>query len=253
MSAHSSWHPHAMRHVPALSQHHAVRLASVAIISVILIAGCGTDVLLAPQGATISVAVNPNQVAAGGDTALITALVLESDGAPVEDETSVIFTVNRGGLCANGADPCADGSALSAFTATTKDGIASVRFVSGSVATTSLVTVRSGSATAATDTIAITNRAAPAGTKSVLVAKPDTVSVGRSADITAYLYGTDGAPVPDGTRLVFLSRDSLTVGRSLALTSAGFAETTVIGRSAGSWYLLVASGNYRDSVKVVVK
>lgn len=248
MTLQGEWLAHVRR---GAQRSRTVAIFGIALAGAIL-AQCNEQ-LLAPSGSKATLTVNPDQVATGGDTAVLTALILEGDGYPVDDNTVVLFTASPGGLCSATGDNCAPGSAPGIWSATTKEGIAVVRFVSGDIGTTATVSARSGGAPEVSTTITVSSRAAPNGAKAVLVADPDTIAVGASSRIRAYVYDANGTPVVDGTRVAFVARDSVRVRKGIALTDRGFAETDVTGLAAGARYVLVHSGSLRDSVQVVIQ
>jgi adhesin/invasin len=209
--------------------------------------------LVAPTGSVIQLNLNPAEVPVGGETAVITALLLEADGAPAEENTVIVFTTTRGGLCKM-EDPCTMETGKGSLTVMAESGVAAVRFVSASTAGKATIQARSGSATPASDTIDQTNRVAPAGTTGVLqVVGPDTLPGGVAARLLGYWYLDTGAPVADGTRFVFQS-DSVTVAPRIVVTAGGFAETVITPPAKpGKWMVFVSSGAYRDTITVVTK
>lgn len=216
--------------------------------------GCSDSSPLAPDGSTIELAANPTQLGVDGDTAVLTAFVYESDGRRVDNGTIVTFIASSGGFCQpestsqQGAPAGRCDSGI--VSASTRDGIAKAVYSSGSTPGDVTITARSGVITKAA-TLTLTALVAPADAKVVADAEPDTIAVGQTSRITAFLSTATG-PVQNGTRVVFSSADSAVLD-PIATTHDGFAQTTVMGRRAGALAVLIVSGTVRDSAVVIVR
>ncbi|MBK5255511.1 MAG: hypothetical protein JJE39_05715 [Vicinamibacteria bacterium] len=97
---------------------------------------CGQAILSAPIGSTIAISVNPPFIAANGDTAVVSVLVIEPAGTPVPDGTVVQFFTTLGVIQEQ---------------AKTNDGVARVNLISDTRSGTATVTVFSGSVTTSAD------------------------------------------------------------------------------------------------------
>lgn len=99
---------------------------------------CGQAILTAPVGSTLAVNINPPFIAAHGDTAVVSVLVLEPAGTPVPDNTVVQFFTTLGTIDEQGK---------------TNDGVARVNLRSDARSGTARVSVFSGPATATSEVI----------------------------------------------------------------------------------------------------
>ena len=99
---------------------------------------CGQAILTAPIGATLVVNINPPFIAAHGDTAVVSVLVLEPAGTPVPDNTVVQFFTTLGIIDEQGK---------------TNDGVARVNLRSDARSGTARVSAFSGPATATSEVI----------------------------------------------------------------------------------------------------
>ena len=104
----------------------------------LVLPGCGQAILTAPVGSTLVMTVNPPFIAAQGDNAVVSVLVLEPAGTPVPDGTVVQFFSTLGRIPEQ---------------AKTNDGVARVNFVSDTRSGTAKVSAFSGAATASADVI----------------------------------------------------------------------------------------------------
>jgi hypothetical protein len=215
----------------------------------VVLAQCDNSAL-APEGSTIDISTGSTTIAADGGQTTISALVSEPGGILVSDGTRVIFIASGGEICAS-APPglSADCGWSSIVTTTTRGGIASAT-VRGQEAGSLTVEARSGTAKVS-KTITVSSIAAPANAKVVLESEPDTITVGESAKIRAFISAADGTPVVNFTRVVF-SATSGTLTRRIVLTQEGFAETTLVGTTAGETTISLASGPASGNVKVLV-
>ena len=95
-------------------------------------ASCGQALLTAPIGATLAMSINPPFIAAQGDSAVVSVLVLEPAGTPAPDGTVVQFFTTLGSITEQGK---------------TNDGVARVTLRSDTRSGTAKVTAFSGAAT----------------------------------------------------------------------------------------------------------
>ena len=65
--------------------------AAALFIAAITPASCGQAILVAPDGSTMQMFVNPDFIAANGDTSVVSVLVIEPAGTPVPDGTVIQF------------------------------------------------------------------------------------------------------------------------------------------------------------------
>lgn len=106
-----------------------------AVLLCVLAASCGQAILIAPAGSSLSVFVNPSFIAANGDTAVVSVLILEPAGTPVPDGTVVQFFTTLGKIQEQGK---------------TNDGVARVNLISDARSGTATVTAVSGGAVGTT-------------------------------------------------------------------------------------------------------
>jgi hypothetical protein len=111
---------------------------ALALFAAALSLSCGQAILTAPIGATLAVNINPPFIAAHGDTAVVSVLVLEPAGTPVPDNTVVQFFTTIGIIDEQGK---------------TNDGVARVNLRSDANSGTARVSVFSGPATATAEVI----------------------------------------------------------------------------------------------------
>lgn len=122
---------------PALVSSRSFRSACMLLVGVAALS-CGQAILTAPVGATLVMSVNPGFIAAQGDVAVVSVLVLEPAGTPVPDGTVVQFFTTLGKIPEQGK---------------TNDGVARVNLESDSRSGTAKITAFSGAATASADVI----------------------------------------------------------------------------------------------------
>jgi hypothetical protein len=106
----------------------------VALVSV----SCGQALLLAPVGSTLAISVNPPFIAAHGDTAIVSVLVIEPAGTGAPDGTVVQFFTTHGVIPEQGK---------------TNDGVVRVTLQSDTRSGTAKVTAFSGASTATADIV----------------------------------------------------------------------------------------------------
>jgi hypothetical protein len=141
--------------------------------------GCNQAILTAPAGSTIQVFVNPTFIAANGDVAVISALLLEPAGTPVADGTVVQFFTSLGRIEEQGR---------------TNDGVARVNLVSDSRSGTATITaVSGGDATAGVTAEVVIGSARPA--RVLLVPDRPRITNPRYVGVVATVFDADGNPV----------------------------------------------------------
>lgn len=143
------------------------------------IPSCGQAILTAPVGSTIAISINPRFIAANGDTAVVSVLVIEPAGTPVPDGTVVQFFTTLGSIPEQGK---------------TNDGVARVNLLSDARSGTATVTVYSGAATTSADvTIGATR---PARILAALIDQRIDLAAGRSiAAFKVTVLDASGNPV----------------------------------------------------------
>ena len=123
-----------------MSRHFVTLLPGVravcALFLAALLSGCGQAIITAPVGSTMAISVNPPFIAAQGDAAIVSVLVIEPAGTPVPDGTVIQFFTTLGTIQEQ---------------AKTNDGVARVNLVSDSRSGTAKVTAFSGAATISAD------------------------------------------------------------------------------------------------------
>ena len=125
-------------------------------------ASCGQAILIAPSGSSLSIFVNPSFIAANGDSAVVSVLILEPAGTPVPDGTVVQFFTTLGKIPEQGK---------------TNDGVARVNFVSDARSGTATITAVSGGAVATTGGTGGTGGTGTRGTVDVIIGAPRVSSV----------------------------------------------------------------------------
>lgn len=208
---------------------------------------CSDNFPVAPDGSRIELTVAPPLVAIDGDSAVITAFVTEADGRPVDRGTRITLTATGGLLCPS-ATTC-DASSLAIVE--TRDGIATAILTSGRSTVPIVITARSGGISAVAN-VSISALVAPAGSVAIVEASPDTITVGGTADVHAFITTADGNPVPDATRVVFSTPDT-SHRHTIGLTNQGFVSTRVLGKSVGTVVITVQSGSARGADTLVVR
>ena len=140
---------------------------------------CNQAILTAPPGTTLQVFANPYFIAAGGDVAVISALVIEPAGTAVPDGTVVQFFTNLGRIDEQGR---------------TNDGVARVNLVSDRRSGTATVTAISGGDAASGSTVEVLiGSARPARVQ--ITADPLRIEDPRFARIVATVFDEFGNPV----------------------------------------------------------
>jgi hypothetical protein len=144
-----------------------------------LVASCGQAIISAPVGSTITIFVNPPFIAAQGDTAIVSVLVLEPAGTPVPDGTVVQFFTTLGTIQEQ---------------AKTNDGVARVNLISDSRSGTAKVTAFSGPATVSADVVIGATR--PTRVLAALLDARIDLAAGRTIGrFKVTVFDTNGNPV----------------------------------------------------------
>jgi len=116
-------------------------------------ASCGQALLLAPNGSSLTMFINPGFIAANGDVAVVSVLVIEPAGTPVPDGTVVQFFTDLGRIQEQGKTN--DGVARVNLTSDARSGTANVTAVSGGVAAPATGSGGTGAGSTATGKVTI--------------------------------------------------------------------------------------------------
>ncbi len=103
---------------------------------------CNQAIITAPDGSTIQVFANPEFIAANGDTAVITAVLVEGTGQPVVDGTVVQFFTTLGRIDAQGKTN--DGVARVNLVSDVNSGTANITAISGTLSESTTVDIGVG-------------------------------------------------------------------------------------------------------------
>ena len=230
---------------------HIVRVCGVA--SLLIVTAQCDDSPIALDGSTIDLTVGSTVIAADGGTTSISALLTESDGRTPKNGTIVVFMASGGELCKAASEnvvttECTGSTILPVETT---NGVATA-VVRAGLAGTLTVDARSGAVKATPKTITVASLVAPPGAKVVLQSEPDTIVVGGSSRVRAFITTADGAAVPSATRVVF-GTTAGTLSRTIVLTQDGLAEVTLHGTAPGQIVVSLASGALRASDTIVVR
>jgi hypothetical protein len=179
-------------------------------------ASCGQAILSAPTGSTLQIFVNPAFIAANGDTAVVSVLVIEPAGTPAPDGTVVQFFTTLGKIQEQ---------------AKTNDGVARVNLISDARSGTAVVTAVSGPVTVKLENVVI---GAPRVSSVRTQAIDPTIDLkqGRSiASIRATVLDDKGNPIP-GIIVRFtvtnnVATDRLLDGADIATNNNGEAVNRV--------------------------
>lgn len=140
---------------------------------------CGQAIITAPIGSTIAISINPTFIAANGDAAVVSVLVIEPAGTPVPDGTVVQFFTTLGTIQEQ---------------AKTNDGVARVNLISDARSGTATITVFSGAVTTTADVTVGATR--PARILPALLDARIDLSLGRSiGGFKATVLDANGNPV----------------------------------------------------------
>jgi hypothetical protein len=193
----------------------AVALATLTVLA-LSFASCGQAILVAPTGSTLQIFVNPAFIAANGDTAVVSVLVIEPAGTPAPDGTVVQFFTTLGKIQEQ---------------AKTNDGVARVNLISDARSGTAVVTAASGPVSVKAENIVI---GAPRVTSVRTTALDPTIDLrqGKStASIRATVLDDKGNPIP-GIIVRFtvtssVATDHLLDGADIATNNNGDAVNRV--------------------------
>jgi hypothetical protein len=234
---------------------------------------CSDGPIVAPENATLIVALAPSTIGADGDTSRVSVYLSEPDGVYVDDETRVVLSVSGAWMCAlpsagelrsarsTDPAPCSAQAAVQwspIVELRTHGGVASALLRSGPTSGALSVTAKSGTVSQSTN-VTVSALVAPSTGKGTIQLAQESLAAGKSMTVDAFLTTQDGAPVPDNTRVVFTSSDTaaLALSRTVALTSAGLARTTATARDSDKLpqtvTVAMASGplNAKATVEVV--
>jgi hypothetical protein len=139
------------------------RAGALALVVALASASCGQALLLAPVGSTMAISVNPPFIAAHGDTAIVSVLVIEPAGTPVPDGTVVQFFTTIGVIPEQGK---------------TNDGVVRVILQSDTRSGTAKVTAFSGASTATSDIVVGQTR--PARVSAIFLTPRIDLSLGQT-------------------------------------------------------------------------
>jgi len=161
---------------------------------------CNQVILTAPQGSTMQLLANPEVIPTNGGISIISAIVMLPNGIPVADGTVVQFFTTLGQIVPQGK---------------TNDGVARVNLVAGSLSGEAKVTALSGGAvataaspsgspgsgtsgsSATTNTISVLIGAVNAKLIALAADPPRIMPPGRTSQIVATVYDTNGNPLPN--------------------------------------------------------
>ncbi|HSK09146.1 MAG TPA: PKD domain-containing protein [Vicinamibacterales bacterium] len=200
------------------------RLAALIVLTFALaVQGCDKVALVAPSGATITLFTNAQFLPINGSVQ-VTASVVEANGYPVQNGTTVTFTTSLG--------------TMEPSEAKTQDGKATARLIAGQVSGTAEVNAFSGSNSAGA-TVQVLIGAAAAGT--ILVsASPSTIpSTGGTVNLVATVQdaggnGLSGVPVNFTTDFGTLSPDvAVSDASGHARSALTTNQTATVTASAG--------------------
>ena len=179
------------------------------------------------------IAANPQSAPADGKTAItIVATIFDAYGNPVPDGIPVSFEASGGSLSAN--------------TALTSRGLATVTLTSSQAGAVT-VTAKSGDKTAS-----ITVQFTPVVSSITLTANPQSAPAdGKTAvTITASILDGSGQPIPDGVEVTF----STTLGilsSTTATTSNGLASVTLTSTTSGIAQVSASAGNITSNTVTI--
>jgi|GEM_PF-1044072 len=181
----------------------------------------------------------PNLTADGISTSTVRAFVTDAQGNAMSGETISFFVTSGTGT-------------LSAPTATTGLGVATVTYTASNSAGPETITAQSTNGT--TNTVQITLIAAQVGSITVQAGQDQLIADGTSnTNITARVLDTSGQPVSDGNTVTFTNGSSFgTLSPTTATTVAGSATVVLISpTTAGTAAILQASAGGLVGTKIV--
>lgn len=177
-------------------------------LALLLPLGCDKASPVAPSGSTIALSASPAQIPSASGTSTITAVVLRSNGTPVNPGTQIRFSTTLGTID-QVAETDSTGTATAVLRGDGRPGTAKVKATTGNVATPPEIDVVIGST---------------AGSVTLQVTPSNVPETGGTVNLLALVRDGTGQPLP-GASVNF----SAPVGR---LESAGnFLETDASGRA----------------------
>jgi len=168
-----------------------------------LLTACQKVDPVAPMDAIITVSANPPVINPGGDTSVITIIIVRGDGYPVPDGTVVYLTTTLGTI--DGRVTTTKGVAYSVFTSGIEVGIADITVQSGVVGTAGPLTIQIGAAIAS-----ISLTATPA---SIIFEE------GATCSITGVVFDENAQPIANATVTFSTDAGSLDSAGRIVLTN----------------------------------
>ncbi len=219
--------PHRVPRTPGRRVGRAVILAVVS--SVLAIQACDKVALVAPSGAKITLITNAQFLPVNG-SADITASVIEANGYPVQNGTTVTFTTSLGTLEPSEAKT-QDGKATVKLLAGTVSGTAQVSAFSGSNAVEEPIEILIGGAAVEQVLVSATPSTVPSTGGTVQVVATVRDAGGNSLSGVPVNFSTDFGRLNPDTAISDASghaRSTLTTSQTATVTaSAGAQEGTV--------------------------
>lgn len=232
--------------VSGLSSLYDARFGTAAVALFLLtLTACDTAPLLAPTNSRISLVANSRVLPIGGSTTL-EATVLENSGSPVPNGTTVRFTTNLGRVEPAEATT-RNGVATTTFHSGTESGVARVQAISGLAEGSE----GSGENAVAGNVVEINVGAAAAG-RVTLSANPSTVRPsGSTVEVSAVVSDTNGNAVPSVPVTFTTTRGS--INPTVATTDAsGVARTQLTSSEAATVSASVGSGEEGRSAELEI-
>lgn len=195
-----------------------------------ILAGCGSVDWFPTTGpnsaASVVVTASPASPIVGSSVT-ITATVKKADGTAVADGTLVSFTTVRG--------------SLSAFSATTTGGIATV----------TLTNTAANSCTVTASTGVVSGNVTVTFVSGITVAaSPSAATIGTLVNITATVKNADGTNVVDGTTVTFAAPNGGGLSSPTATTTNGVATVQFSAAVQGSYSVTATVGT--DTASTIV-
>jgi len=188
--------------------------------------GGGTTEPGDPVATTLTITADPTTVAIG-DISNITVTVLDENGNPMPDGTSIELALSNDSLgTIAGSTSTINGTGSTIFSAGDTPGVVNISASAGTVTGSVTITIL-GPATI------------------TLTINPATITVGGTANISAEILDQNGDPMPDGTTVDFeLTNDTIgTLSRTTSSTSVGIATNTfTAGLDPGSTSVIARAG-----------
>jgi hypothetical protein len=206
---------------------------AVLIAAAALAGSCGDVPLTAPAGSTVSLIANPPFIVANGGVSVVTAVVIEPVGTFVPDGTEVFFFTDLGTI---------EGSRQ------TKDGVARVNFVAGTLSGTATISAISGGAATGGDGATGSGTGSASVTVAIGSSRPSTVLVtadppgmrsNSASRLQANVFDDNGNPV-SSVPVIF------SISGGTAQTPAGVGEYL---ESGGSQLFTDTNGQVFDTLR----